>query len=249
MCSLTQLRLPSFFLEAFQLKKHPQTKDLWWQPTKAIPNKFGRPKAFERVGPSAYVLGREEVVQEMTNGKKVKNYRGSLSSKIRMREAPDFKSAKWVWRDDMPEFVLQHRRLKVAEQLEKLSRRPSYVVGVESLPEASSMQDVGAILYLGPPKPESSMIDGSMGTPKLDTEAVPVPGEFATVTMTGSRPRKVPVHHLSKLLGEGPVAKLRLANPSLTLAPYAVLKSMDGSAGLQCHLWKLQGYLASYEDF
>src|SRR5437016_13068776 len=99
MCALTQLRLPSFFLEAFQLKKYPKTKDLWWQPSKVIPNKLAHPEKFERVGPSAYVLGREDIIKEMTSGKKNLSYRGSLRSRIMMRRAPDFKSAKLVWRD------------------------------------------------------------------------------------------------------------------------------------------------------
>jgi hypothetical protein len=74
------------------------------------------------------------------------------------------------------------------------------------------------------------------------------PGFFATVSNPPFWTEKRPLHNLVRLLGQEQVGNLRAQVPSIARTEFTVLKNKPKTLKVQLMLWKLQGYLAPFED-
>jgi hypothetical protein len=74
------------------------------------------------------------------------------------------------------------------------------------------------------------------------------PGFFATVSNPPFWTEKRPLHNLVKLLGQEQIDNLRAQIPSIARTEFTVLKNKPKTLKVQLMLWKLQGYLAPFED-
>ncbi|KAF3011695.1 hypothetical protein E8E14_008091 [Neopestalotiopsis sp. 37M] len=194
------------------------------------------------LGPSAYVLARQDVIKSM-GGDKRANRRESTAEtgnseyhrKLFGVSNSKFKDlgSKAVWREDMDQFVLQQMREQVVQDLLYLSRlcetdKRYYIVKCWGWDDVK-FKHKGAVLWFG-----------------NDSEVVK-PGPFATFDIgseTG-KPTSLIVHNMPMLLGQ------ELAESTKTQAGALQDGSIFMLAGrrttdLQLRLWKLQGYIHDF---
>lgn len=143
----------------------------------------------------------------------------------------------------METFVLELMRRRCVEHLTDLaSMKRGYLVGCVDWEDASSKPSVGAFLWTG----------GNENDPRDR------PADFATLDlgMEGGlkggerkRKRKVPVYNLRTLLGLEKLAELREQLPNGLFARDVIaVKHKKMTVELQMQLWKLQGYIANFNQ-
>lgn len=252
---MTRTHLPRYFLQDFEVVAHPDNGGAWYVPRSlaskhgsaskqstdpAIPESAIKPMRSPTLSSKGYALSQMELMMSL----KVENSgfynMWERFKSERMRGSKRFPK-KVNFRPDMGTFILELLRRRVVETLKYLcSLKRGYLVACEGgesrvWEDAKKKQSTGAMLWLGP----------RIGR---EGEGSPPPGEFATVDVDKEAKSKIAVHNLVSLLGSSYVEDLRRHAPKIFDAEVVVLKSKRNTVDLQLLLWKLQGYLATYED-
>jgi hypothetical protein len=208
------------------------------------------PKA-GKMGPSAYVLSRQELLQEFHRSGSA-YFKGQMRL-LRMNDRGQSRITAVLnnatWRHDMDAVLLELTRRRVVEGLCHFAKMVqqqdrAYIVKCERWTDAPTLNHRGCLLYLGPPE----------GTPtEADNEYIPP--RQSTMDMGNVRfGSKLAVHNLRELLGEEHVGRLRQESELLRDGSLFLL-GRQATVNLQMLMWKLQGYMeweegqaASYAD-
>ncbi|KAH6720331.1 hypothetical protein BKA61DRAFT_594674 [Leptodontidium sp. MPI-SDFR-AT-0119] len=206
-----------------------------------------------KIGYQVYTLNRKDLLQSITNSESKRTSRGKTRS-IHSRFLP----AKWhgiksvmkayndsAWRPDMGDFVRILMGRRISEALVHLCKlKRGYLVGCSDWEDALKKPQAAAFLWTG----------------NRGDEEIEGPPEFATLDIgsqdfdavgpqLGRKKRKVPVYNLLTLLGKEKMDELRQLVPkSVFEKEIVVLKHKNVTVELQSLLWKIQGYLAEYQD-
>ena len=144
--------MPRYFLQDFNLVSHPETGEPWWATQSlfeapssigtssksslpapdhngASPAVEGAPsqeepatrKALQRVGPTAYAAAREDLLAAFTAERRTP-YKGRQKALGRRSALEPELLNRTVWRDDMPSFILELMRRRIAEELLGLAK-------------------------------------------------------------------------------------------------------------------------------
>ncbi|KAL8943611.1 MAG: hypothetical protein Q9216_000976 [Gyalolechia sp. 2 TL-2023] len=257
-CSLTNLRLPSYFLLDFGLTPHPRTGKPWQIPTLAldqnvsVSGETSRPvrptdasnendAATDSSAPSAKRPARAVAGSHVISQRAAMKFMSKVKRRSFMQMVPHrwkldtrFNIDDLVWREDMDAFVLDLMRRKAVKLLKYLSSRPAaYIAKCEGYADIQSKHQPAAVLWLGQP----------------DEEALPTASEeprspppYAMVKYRSAC--HVPVYNLPAILGSEHLDRLRVSS-ELYKGPLAVIKQKRNTIDILMHLWKLMGYLAS----
>ncbi|CAG5144629.1 uncharacterized protein ALTATR162_LOCUS1578 [Alternaria atra] len=105
-CRATVILLPAAFLVSFHARPHPTTKDPWLLPVSLTTDK-------KHLGPPLRLIGKHLVVAHM--GKK-KAWERALYARM-TEKFGGHNLKKMVWREDMPDFVLEIMRKRLDSKL------------------------------------------------------------------------------------------------------------------------------------
>lgn len=254
-CSVTNARLPKFFLQDFELLEHPEDGSPHYVPrslTKgAKPGVLNAPPTFptkeekaepqETISRKGYVLARRIMIEFMTStGRGTKpwfSWAFDLSRWISLQ--------KLKMRYDMHDLVLSLMRKRIVEEIIWMyAMRHRGVIYMTPCKNEDWVEEVrskktqlGAVLWLG----KNGDVEGSTSN---------VPGDFATLDMDKVGGTKLPVHNLVRLLGPENISYLREKAPTLFGKATAVtLKYKTTTSGLLSKLWKLEGYTALEAEY
>jgi hypothetical protein len=148
-------------------------------------------------------------------------------------------------RPDMAGFMLELMRRRVVEEFEYLVPLKVYIRACKSWDDATkSSRQPGALLWTGPIR------SGELEEEPADDKEAQIrgPPEFATLKIGTVKSRKVPVHNLETLLGKDHLQRLKEKCP-LFDAEILMIRHKNVTVDIQLKLWRLQGYLAKYEQF
>ncbi|KAJ3491541.1 hypothetical protein NLG97_g5578 [Lecanicillium saksenae] len=248
-CAITKTQQPRYFLQRFDVVRHPETNEGWLAPSnddychiqrrneararEASPQanvseqegSSGHPEQTPRV--TGYVASQKSVLDAISGPKK--KLRGALlAHRTGMAVNPDAKMP--VWRHDMGEVVLQTLRREAVGEL----KQRAAVAENKFVQPCSRWEDIkdvggrGCILWL----PATN--DASTAR------------QHATFDVAGANyGGKLPVHNLNWLLGEEQLSRLRRESEVFRENELLVLKGWPTNSMIELHLllWKLQGYL------
>lgn len=252
-CSATHARLPRYFLQDFEMVRHPETGKPWFAPgplsfdSSAVPSNnpdtitkpatepietTARRHPRARAPITVYAACRKNLLDLMNSSHRkflgsMIGPRGGMAMTTETREA--------VLRKDMGDVLLSMLRRQAADLLvERANQSPDSVT--RSFQRCGSWEDIdkvtarGCILWI----PSSK-------------ENRPNPS-YATYDVEGARyDGKLAVHDLVYLLGDAQVSWLRKAAPqTFGDGGIVVLRLQHSRRMVQLHLllWRLQGYLA-----
>ncbi|KAL1958888.1 hypothetical protein VTO42DRAFT_3441 [Malbranchea cinnamomea] len=186
MCALTQARLPKDFMVDFGLVKHPDASSYWLMPTKLLEddlkNLEPNPPTNDGEGEQAPVARQLRPLMRVTNSPLMLSSPAKLKPSSLQKLIPFSEKApegpitrhmqkNLVWREDMPDFVLQQLRKNAVKMMKRssLSNGSRKVTpeawmtldvngdpGVEQLEDAlrklGNLENMswGAVLVLGP---------------------------------------------------------------------------------------------------
>ncbi|KAH0562147.1 hypothetical protein GP486_003150 [Trichoglossum hirsutum] len=244
-CAILKTRLPSSFLIRYRLVAHPETGALWY-----IPQGMAKPVPVDRApsdleeqlslsappnGPSSYALSSASLLQHITlQRKKRKLFTWELLNRCQALEA----KSNIIWRRDMHEFVLGLLRKRVHNETNYIATRRCFS-RCATLEEVQRKKQVGFVLWFG--RPSSAHRD--VPNDKEDG------GPMSYTTIATQRPvAEVAVYNLPRLLGRGLADALR---HDFGLEPHneaVVVKSRRSTVDAGVWLWKLEGYLAGFEE-
>lgn len=105
-CRMTLISLPSAFLTTLHARPHPTTNDPWLLPVSLTTDT-------KQLGPPFYFLGNRAIVAQL--GKK-KAWQHTLGPRVRQKLA-GHGLTRMVWREDMPDFILQTMRKWLVKKL------------------------------------------------------------------------------------------------------------------------------------
>ena len=290
MCNVTGTVLPRYFLQDFNLMKHPKNGEPWWVPRslagprngpmrdtsvgdlpygprRSTLNESGQEENAEDaqmegqvqgerlasspgIGPSSYTLARQELISSIASGSyfgRGKDIAGAFGSRRHNVAKPMEKVIKKSQlRKDAASFMLMLMRRRVVEGLQYLFHLKPYIRAAKSWEDAlQASRQVGALLYTGPP---SQYLTRNSPPSSLPTHAEPT--EFATLLIGTTKPHKVPVYNLRTLLGEDTEFLERLRKDCPVFEnEILVLRHKNVTVDLQLKLWKLQGFIARFEEW
>ncbi|KAF7877674.1 hypothetical protein EAF04_001345 [Stromatinia cepivora] len=251
-CSATQLSLPSFFLQDFTLMAHPTTSDPWHVPRSLSSHSSSLKSSSEKesslhnpsLGSTTYVAMRQPLFQSFF--KKGSGYTGIykkfgiVNAKSVARKHVALHS---VWRSDMDTFLLELMRRRTVELLEYLCRRDNrYIHKCDSWGRVEYSEQVGCVLWMG-----QKIVSGEEqpGQEQEYQQEIP-PGEFETKRIGPGGRKVVPVFNLRTMMGKHWIRKMREGN-RIFGNQILVVKHKNATKEMQMRLWKLQGYVATYE--
>ncbi|OAQ98434.1 hypothetical protein LLEC1_02578 [Akanthomyces lecanii] len=244
-CAVTKTHQPRYFLQRFDVVRHPETKQGWLAPANdayshiqrneevranglaavAAQSSGGQDEAAARV--TGYVASQKSVFEALSGPNK--RLRGALlARRAGMAVSPEATTP--VWRHNMSEVVLQNMRSEAASELV----RRAAVANFKFVQPCAKWEDIkhverrGCILWL----------------PRAQDEVAA--RQHATFDVDGANyGSKMAVHNLVWLLGEAESARLRSESEMFQHNELLVLKSWPTKTMVQLHLllWKLQGYL------
>lgn len=200
------------------------------------------------LGPSAYLLARQDLIRALSDPKTGMNERRLLgSSNLRTRVA-----GQTVWRADMDVTVLDLMRRGILSDLQYLARLCDendryYITRCFGWADVK-FKHRGAVLWFEHPKPEDSADPADVAITEAAIAAAE-PGPYATFDVESitheNYPRKeiVPVHNLPRLLGEDYAALLRRDAKVFSGGGDIFMLAGRRTGEVQKKLWKLQGYL------
>ncbi|KAJ6787424.1 hypothetical protein PWT90_03264 [Aphanocladium album] len=247
-CAVTKTQQPRYFLQRFDIVRHPETNDGWMVPSndayrhiqrrneahsreasaQANVSEAGSSGDLERTPRvTGYVTSQKSVLDAISGPKK--RLRGALlAHRTGMALNPDAKSP--VWRHDMSEVVLQTLRCEaVGELIQRAALAENkFVQPCLSWEDIKDVGGRGCVLWL----PKAT--DASTAR------------QHATFDVAGANyGGKLPVHDLNWLLGEEEVSRLRRESHVFRENELLVLKGWPTNSMVELHLllWKLQGYL------
>ncbi|KAL2132236.1 hypothetical protein VTI74DRAFT_4059 [Chaetomium olivicolor] len=263
-CPISATSLPSFFLQRFRLVEHPETGDPYFVPQdlhSKVPDARdrdegasdhpqdtgGRPTAggHHQTGPSAYVLSRQQLLQELQTPTSV--YFRQHRKLLRMSDHGNARITGVLnaarWRVDMDGVVLELMRRRVVEGLVHLARKSEedereYVIRLEKWRHAENYNHRGCLLWLGQEEtPEQDQKVQRQGPPQ---QHVP---RLSKMRMGPERTwGTLAVHNLGMILGRENVSRLREESKLFSEGSLFLL-GRRASIQLQLLLWKLQGYM------
>ncbi|OAA58233.1 hypothetical protein ISF_06772 [Cordyceps fumosorosea ARSEF 2679] len=247
-CPVTKTHQPRYFLQRFDVIRHPETKKGWLAPSNddyghiqknheiradgtpiAASASKASPGSADEHAPrvTGYVASQKSVFDALSGPNK--RLRGSLlARRAGMSVSPDASAP--VWRHDMSEVVLREMRREAAGELIRRAAVANHKF-VQPCARWADVKDVerrGCILWL----------------PRAEDRATA--RQHATFDVVDANyDSKMPVHNLNWLLGEEEVARLRGESDVFRDKGLLVLKSWPTKTMVQLHLllWKLQGYL------
>lgn len=199
-------------------------------------------KALQRIGPTAYVAAREDLLAAFTAERRTP-YKGRQKALGRRSALEPEVLNRTVWRDDMPSFILELMRRRIVEQLLCLARLcedegRKYITKLGSWDDIKDSQHRGCVLWLPPGGQEPKGGNGVSVTGR--------PAEYATFDVEGARfDRKLLVYDLSTLLGQQHTDRLR-QDSSILAEGSLFLLGRQRTIQLQLKLWKLLGYTATF---
>jgi hypothetical protein len=205
-----------------------------------------------RIGPTTWQLARQDLIHAVTTGSGFGQMPWKSFSKILQQIPAARKTLNAAnWRSDMDSFILELMRRRVREALEDLtSLKRGYVVGCSTWEQALMPKRQAAVILWTGTEIKDVIVDG-------EGERIHGPPEFATLNINPSdfkphdgqhRRSKILVHNLRILLGRAHMQKLRMACPVYE-KEFVILKDKRRVVDVLLKLWKLQGYLAGYEEF
>jgi hypothetical protein len=193
-----------------------------------------------KMGPSAYVLSRQTLLQELQNPQSP-HFRGERRL-LRMSDHGQSKLTAALnaanWRSDMDAVLLEVLRRRAVEGLQHFANMVEdqgrkYIVRCESWSGVKELKHRGCLLYLGPPEGASPESEPERVPPRLSTMNLGPCRYGATIA----------VHNLRELLGEEHVSRLKQGSTVLSDGSLFLL-GRQATVNLQMLLWKLQGYMA-----
>lgn len=204
-----------------------------------------------RIGPRVWLSSRQDVfsaIQDPQSGYGIRPWNSFISSMAQAKTTRAV-NANSGWRGDMDKYVLEQMRRQSRGLLEYLcTLKRGYVTSCTSLDEAATRKRQAAvILWTG--RYRATTPAGEEETQQRG------PHEFAVLDMEqpdhhlarASR-LKIPVHNLRVLLGKEHLEYLQDKYHAFQ-NEYVILKSRRIVVDVMMKLWKLQGYLARYENF
>lgn len=269
-CGATEVVLPRYFLQDFNLVSHPETGRPWWISPSLLPDqKPGAPtdqasslqedgpaspeepvgekrilKGKKPAGPTGYVLSRQDLLKEFQLGPRSPYSRANEKKLIRLNGRDRGAAKKAVWRVDMDSFVPGLMRRRIVEDILYFSRLCE-TEGRKYLIRCDGWQDIHSLDHRGCVLwigPDSP--SPSNGASNGPTE--PGPGQFATMDIDNGRyVGKLAVHNLRTLLGNEHLAQLKEGSTILRDGDLFLL-GRRRTIELQLKLWKLQGYIAKF---
>ncbi|TAQ89100.1 hypothetical protein B7494_g2595 [Chlorociboria aeruginascens] len=191
------------------------------------------------IGPRIYLSARQLLFRGINTSKSGLNHLPQHLAPIRMASIKEsrYTLKRSIWREDMPDFLLELMRRRAAEALIYLALlKKGYLGACTDWEDVKRKQQVGAILWMRGKDTPRSMGD------RAD------PGEFATLDVTkGSGVRhRIPIHNLERLLGEKHIQELKNNANWIFRTDMVVLKHKRNTIDSQEMLWKLQGFLAEH---
>lgn len=204
-----------------------------------------------KLGPRVWLSSRQEVFsafQDPMSGYGTQPWHGIVPSMLTGSTTRAI-STNSSWRADLDQYLLERMRCLSRESLEYLcTLKRGYLTSCTTLVEASARKKQPvAILWTGFPGPE--ILEHGETTQRHS------PHEFATLDLkqpnhilSGASRSKIPVHNLHTLLGKEHLQYLRDKYPAFK-TEFVVLKDRNVTTPATTILWRLQGYLAHYEEF
>ncbi|KAG5929987.1 hypothetical protein E4U42_003641 [Claviceps africana] len=242
-CPRTATMIPRYFLQDFELVKHPSTDALWWAPgplsfqglqTKST-SSTSSASASTDVPPrnrspiTGYIMSRKAIVDRLVASNK-KHAAALTAMRTGMALGPEVFSA--VWREDMGNLLLKMMRCHATDALITLSVQREQEAHQNIQPckweEVGDVRLRGCVLWL-----------------RGEDEAAV---QMATLKVEGAKyGQTIAVHDLKWLLGESEAQRLRSESQMFQDHNVLVLRQEKNKymMGLHLLLWRLQGYLAS----
>ncbi|KAI4167825.1 MAG: hypothetical protein LQ343_006897 [Gyalolechia ehrenbergii] len=259
-CSVTNVRLPSYFLLDFGLTPHPRTGKPWQipifalDPNVSVPNEASRSvqvseqssdasseddAATDSAAPSTKRPARAVAGSHVVSQRAAMKFMSDVKRKSYLQMVPHrwkldtrFKTDDLVWREDMDVFVLDLMRKKAVRLLKYLSSRSAaYIAKCEGYEDIQNKHQPGAVLWWGKFASEGML-----------TASEEPPPPYAMVKYRSAY--HIPVYNLPAILGSEYLRQLRVST-GLTDETLAVIKQKRNTVDILTHLWKLMGYLAS----
>lgn len=247
-CAITKTHQPRYFLQRFDVVRHPETNQGWLAPANDAYSHIQRNEEVRTSGAPAVntvrgkrsgglVDGAPRVTGYVASQKSVfdavsgpnKRLRASLlARRAGMAVSPDARTP--VWRHNMGEVVLRDMRREAASELVRRAGVADHKF-IQPCARWEDIKDVerrGCILWL----------------PRAEGQATTQ--QHATFDVEGANyGSKMAVHNLFWVLGETEVARLRSESDVFRGDELLVLKTWPSKTMVQLHLllWKLQGYL------
>ncbi|KAG9240408.1 hypothetical protein BJ878DRAFT_430363 [Calycina marina] len=254
-CQGTRARLPSYFMQAFTIMAHPETKQPWRVPLDLTKKHQPAQETSEAsdakapnlplpVGAIGYVNSRQKLMEALVNsssgyGERWKSsyaeIMGKYHSTRRIIQATQ-------WRSDMDTHILELHRRRLVEHLQYTTQLRRGYISRSATWEDSTLakRQAGGIIWTGPRSGGFANFDDDNATDQI---VVP---EFSTLEI-GKTGKQVPVFNLRRMLGKEHLSKLRLACPSFG-GEIMIIKDKRMTVDLRKRLWKLEGYIASYYE-
>lgn len=255
-CPNTATLQPRYFLQDFELVKHPEDDSPWWVPgllgfenienerSTPLKDKDGNADAKtaqsqptpavannrQRRSPiTSYALSRKSVIDKI-GGRNRRHAALLLATRTGMAVGSNIKSP--VWRQDMGDVLLHMMRRRVVDALisqaepERQDKNNSIQV-CQAWGDIKDVKHRGCVLLPSTSRQESST-------------------QYATIDVEGAKyGQKLAVHNLHWLLGDSELERLRSAS-KLFHNDILVLDQGKSKSEMKLHLllWRLQGYLA-----
>jgi len=272
MCGLTRAQLPRALLQSFELLVHPTSGEPWYLPrdlSSPVPRSQlseGETNKRIRLNPRQYVLARKDLLEGFVTGQS--GFAGQWTALVHrnLKHEKEIEMNQIRWRSDMQDFVLKLLRKRIVEELVNIFKRErGHLAYANDWNTVVKIKQMGAILWVGSPQAAGPSVSDSEGNEQKPLEkgneetktrqntnpaAIDAdgPGFFATVSNPPFWTEKRPLHNLVKLLGQEEIDNLRAQIPSIARTEFTVLKNKPKALKVQLMLWKLQGYLAPFED-
>ncbi|KAG6055810.1 hypothetical protein E4U17_002718 [Claviceps sp. LM77 group G4] len=239
-CCRTNVMLPRYFLQDFEVVQQPSKDSLWWAPgtlafkdlaTTSKHSKSPTDSTCRRRSPvTGYMLSRNIVFGVGKAGNQKKTHGPNLAgSRTGMAMSPRISKA--VWREDMGDAVLKLMRCLATDALiaASIHRKHQDLQNLQPCKweEVGDVKLRGCVLWL-------------RGEEKAE---VPV----ATMKVDGAKyGQTMAVHDLNWILGVEEVQRLKGSSETFKNHDVLVLRQEQSESIMALHLllWKLQGYLA-----
>lgn len=212
-----------------------------------VKDKTAEPKRIYRY--PSYVLARQDLLQGFfTPGGKYKGGHFKLASAPHVSGLA--KSA--IWREDMDTVILDLSRQQIIHDLLYLSKHceeeRTYIIKVNDPNEIGRFNRRWSFLWLGEGKdhtPEAEAQESATGPEKLQDG----PAQYATLDIDGVPNTETtrPLYNLPRLLGPDNMQRLRSESTIMREGSLFLLRGARSSK-LNLRLWKLQGYMADYNQ-
>lgn len=249
-CPVTKTHQPRYFLQRFDVVKHPETNQGWLAPSNDAYGHIQRnnevrsngappPASVSKNGSgeqdeftprlTGYVASQKSLFDALSGPDK--RLRGALlARRAGMGVSPQASSP--VWRHDMSEVVLRDMRREATSELVQRAGAANhkFVQPCATWEDIKDVERRGCVLWL----------------PEAEDKATTQQQQHATFDVVGAKyDGKMPVHNLAWLLGEDEVGRLCSESDVFRDNKLLVLKSWPTKTMVQVHLllWKLQGYL------